>query len=305
MIKKLSKFGLATGGTILITLSLMASSALAYNNNQNFASTYNQNVQQEASLQQKALTLGVNNSSIASINSTVQLINTEVASLYTAEQALANAKPVTVSIPSSTPAQSNLENKINQLKSLLQKGTKDHKGKHDDDSGRGKQIKIKKWRADLNFLKWQMNQSRSSNQFWNAHPYNGALTTLQSSILHLQSSAIHYLNEWITLATQTANPSAPATISGLTYALGTINVPALGASPVIDNVAVAPIVKSANGTILSDSGLYTLSGPNGATGVTINSTSGELAVAPGATVGTYIITYVQNGVAQAVNINVV
>ncbi len=296
MIKKLSRFGIATGGTILITLSLMASSALADNNNQNFVATYNQNAQQEASLQQKALALGVNSPSIASINSTVQLINTEISSLYTAEQALANTKPVTATILSPTLTHTDWENKINQLKPSLQNNAKYRNGNHEDDSGNGKQAGIKEW---------QVKQSRSLNQYWNTHPYNGALTSLQSSILHLQKSAIHYLNEWITLTAQTSNPSAPASISGLTYALGTIAVPALGATSVVDNVAVIPIVKSANGTILSDSGFYTLSGPNGATGVTINSTSGELFVSPGATVGTYTVTYVQDGVAQAVNINVV
>ncbi len=102
--------------------------------------------------------------------------------------------------------------------------------------------------------------------------------------------------------TLTVQLGAPATITGLGYASTTLTPPATG--NITDAVSVVPTVKDAYGNALSNSGTYSLTGPLGATGVSIDSSTGTVTVANGATAGSYSAIYNQGGVTDSVNLTV-
>ena len=272
----------AAGAAVVITFAFTAS-AFAETSGQSFMSAYEQNAQLEASLQQRAMANGMQNPSAVSLNSTIQTINSQVATLYSAEQALTNA------IPALPPAfQGNWQH-----------------NQHGDRGEKGKKMQVEKWQLNLGRLIRQQDHPQLPAPYRQGQYLNSALSSLRTSILDLQKSAIQYLYVWLSLPATNTQPGNPATITGLTFAEATIPVPALGAAPVYDPVVGAPVVKDQYGNTLSDTGTYSLIGPNGSAGVTVNPSNGELTVVPGATVGTYTVIYVQGGVMQRVVINIV
>jgi hypothetical protein len=92
-------------------------------------------------------------------------------------------------------------------------------------------------------------------------------------------------------------PPVPASIADLAYQAATVT------SPGEDVVSTDPVVRTQQGTSLSDTGTYTLSGPVGATGATV-AQDGTVSVVSGATDGVYTVTYSQGGVSESVEVTV-
>lgn len=108
----------------------------------------------------------------------------------------------------------------------------------------------------------------------------------------------------LTLTPAGSTAGTPASVSGLSYAAPAVTIPPAGGQAVTDAVATPPVVRDALGNVLADSGSYALTGPAGASGVSIDQASGLLSVQAGATPGSYAVTYTQGSAAQAVGITV-
>lgn len=154
----------------------------------------------------------------------------------------------------------------------------------------------------IKLVNLQIKNVNNDNSPWKHAPLGGGLTSIQSSIYDLQASAIHYTTQW--LNETKASTGVPTTISGLSYASASVTVPTSGSAGVTDIVAQQPTVKDQNGNALSNDGAYEISGPANATGVSIDSTIGTVTVEPGATVGTYTVTYAQGSVTETSTLTV-
>ena len=294
--------GAGTAALLLCGTALTASAAP----HQNFAARHAAYATTEANLLQKAQA-GTGSSTTATAYSTkVQTINTQIAALFTSEQALAAAK---ASIPSRNPGEKaklqaqkrTLTHEITDARAKLKKDRKNSSAAHE------LTLKVKAWTAQLRTVNFGLTHPLVAFGMWKIHPYAGGLVALQTSILDLQQAAIHYTQLWIaaeTAASTTPTTGSAATITGLAYAVSSITVPPAGSAAVVDAVSVAPVVKNAQGNVLPDSGTYTIAGPTGATGVAIDAASGQVTVNAGATVGTYVVTYAQAGVSESVNLTV-
>ena len=109
--------------------------------------------------------------------------------------------------------------------------------------------------------------------------------------------------------TSFANPVA-STIGGLQYAQ--TDVSGQTGSTAFTDVATQPTVRDNYGQFIANLGRYTISGPSGYQGVTVDSTpysslnsnAGDVTIAPNATVGQYTITYQQDAVSESSNIDI-
>jgi len=293
--------GLGTAALVACGFGISASAASAQTA---FTTKYTQNANQEAQLLQQAEAEGGSSATITALSSTVQTINTQVAALYAADQALVAAKGNVPAVDSTTQAKLQaqkvkLTTELAAVKANLQKDRKDNNRK----LTREQQLKINALNAQLKEVDYELAHPATMLGAWGPDPLAGALPQLEASILDLQKAAIHYTNLWITAAKPGATaPGTPVSITGLSYASPTIVVPAAGAASVTDSVYTAPVVKDALGNVLADSGTYAIQGPAGFTGVSINQATGQIVVNPLATAGTYDVTYTQGGVVDAVGI---
>ncbi|GGJ00181.1 hypothetical protein GCM10010885_06780 [Alicyclobacillus cellulosilyticus] len=272
-----------------------------------FTAHYQHNQQLEAQLLQQAEAGNVNNDTIAKLKATIDTLNQQIAALYVAEQALANAE---ATIPAEQQTNATLQALLQQkakLESQIksdQQASKGNKGNHRGAQARADLQNRQALMAQLNQINFQIKQLQRQASQWQKKPLAGALQELQSSIFHLQAAVIHYTNLWIQLEKPQASASVPASITGLAYVASTVTVPADGSAPVTDVVAAQPTVKDAAGNVLSANGVYKLSGPSGAKGVSIDPTTGTITVLPGATPGVYTVTYTQGKVSESVTITV-
>ena len=294
--------GLGTAALVLTTAAAGAGAAAPASN---FASRYAQYSATETQLLQQAAAAGASTTT-AAFASTVQTINAQVAALYAAEQVLASAK---TGIPAAGAAeraklraeQKTLTRELRQVRSQAGKGKKGLKAADKRDL----KLKEKIWTAQLKQVAYELAHPALAAGNWKRHPYDHGLSGLQQSILTLQQSAIHYTQLWITAAKAPApTGGTPATITGLAYAQATIAVPASGSPAATDAVATMPVVRDAQSNVLADAGTFSIAGPTAATGVAVDSATGQVSVSAGATLGTYVVTYTQGSVSESVNLTV-
>ncbi len=127
---------------------------------------------------------------------------------------------------------------------------------------------------------------------------------LQETLTELQSSVIELLEGWLLLADTSRAASQPVAIQGLAYTQGTISIPAKGEPPEADTVGSQPEVTDKDGHLLPDTGGYRLQGPPRFRGVAVDRLIGTVTVRPGATPGTYTITYTQGRASEQVTLRV-
>ncbi|GGI98267.1 hypothetical protein GCM10010885_04800 [Alicyclobacillus cellulosilyticus] len=285
-----------------------------------FAARYQQNQQLEAQLLQQAASLQSANQTVAQLKATVDTLNQQIAALYAAEQTLANAEAnIPADVGGGQPLLQQRAKLKAQAKAAQSQIAKDRREKKPVqlrlDELRYKEIAMLEDEVDL-----RIKEADSQRKGGWKQPLDGALRELQKTILDLQASAIRYTKLWIQLAkapsatssgSTTSGSSAsgsasgvPASVTGLAYATSSIVIPASGAAAVTDVVAVQPTVKDAAGNTLAVSGVYSLSGPEGAQGVSIDPVTGTVTVQPGATPGTYTVTFTQGGVSESVTLTV-
>ncbi len=209
----------------------------------NFDSQYQANAAQEASLLQTAEASSVTSSYISSISSTVQNINTQIPNLYGAEQFLSNTL---ANIPQiGVPEPQQWQNQVNQLNkkrnNLLHQSQLAWKNVNKFFHSRNKKqywdaravwSRIGVQVADVNK---QLANLRGEENTWksafNKGAYNNGLTSLQESILKLQTTAIYYTKEWISLeqngqSSTTGNPtlSVPSISASVNNGINYISV---------------------------------------------------------------------------------
>lgn len=293
---------------VLLGMSVFSTSAFAAGNSATFSAHYQANANVEAGLLQKAQAgmAGQSSATLTQLQSTVSAIQTQVAALYTAEQALAVAG---TSIPAGgttwqTASSSQLALR-GRLMAAIAKDRSALRGHHAEWWRKQETGRLQSAQRALQLLNGRLDAQSKASVMWRTHPYDGALTQLQSSIFALQHAAEHYTNVWIALESTTTTVNVPASVTGLAYASSTITVPPTGSSFAADAVATAPIVKDAAGNILNGQGSYTITGPSGYTGVMIDAVSGEVTVSPGATAGGYTVTYSQGTVTESVYLTVI
>lgn len=290
-------------GTVALMLGGMTMSASAAPVASSFAARYAKNANLEAELLQKAQAESGSSQNVTALSSAVQSIETEAATLYSAEEALLTAK---AGIPA-TSASERL--KLQAQKRILERDLTGARAAGKGKEGkkqvarRERQLQIKAWTAQLREVTYALKHPRLASGAWRGHPLHGGLTALQQSILDLQAAAIHYTELWIAAAqSPTSAAGSPASVRGLAYGSATITIPAAGATSVTDSVYSAPVVTDGEGNVLSDSGTYTIAGPSVAAGVSIGAATGLLTVNPDATQGTYAVTYTQGSAEETVDI---
>ncbi len=127
---------------------------------------------------------------------------------------------------------------------------------------------------------------------------------LQETLPELQSSVILLLDGWLLLADTSRATSQPVAIQGLAYTQVAITIPAKGEPPEADPVGSQPEVTDQNGQLLPDTGSYRLQGPPRCHGVAVDRLIGTVTVRPGATPGTYTVTYTQGRASERVTLRV-
>lgn len=303
--------GMAAAATIALAATTMTTYAGAETAAVNskyqttFINHYNQNLQLETQLVQKAEAEGGSSQTITSLSQTVQSIDTQVSALYAAEQSLVSAR-ANISVPAADSNQAKTlkadkQTLMHNIAAAKNKVKVDLKSKHKI-AARRLQLQIKIWEAEINQLNFQLSHLNTGTARWNHEPYDGGLTELQQTIFDLQKSAIHYAEAWLGAAKPISATVNPASITGLSYSMTNVTIPTAGSAAVVDSVAVLPLVKGTSGNVLEDVGTFTIAGPSGADGVSVDSITGQVNVDAGATAGTYIVTYTQGTLSDSVSI---
>jgi hypothetical protein len=212
---------------LAVTLPLGGVAAFAAQNQSasaesKFEQQYQNLSQKEQSLLQQAEASTVDTPQIDALKQTVNVINQQVSSLYTIEQALAKQAS---SIPQISPspiskddeeidqAQKEVSKLQAQLKNDQQRMERDKKSHSQKDKSDLHQvtadynkIKTQLAQAQAQLAKWdkQKDEDEAAYGYWREHPYNGGLTELRQSILSLEQAAIHYTEQWISLEKSSA-----------------------------------------------------------------------------------------------------
>jgi hypothetical protein len=269
-----------------------------------FIAGYEHGAQTEAELLQKAQALAAADPFLPQFLETVQTLNQQVADLYTLWQALAG-----LAAHSSPTPRTGAASLLRSEKAALLLDIAADKGRLDslsDANDKSSRLTRKALKYATGVLDRQLRAVSASLQQVSAGisgpPLFSGMSSLENAILHLQHVAILYTTIWVYHSQPAALVAAQA--SGLAYASSTVAPPSAGQSPVIDAVAAAPAVTDQAGNTLPDTGTYSLAGPPGASGVSVDSTTGALTVEAGATAGDYTVTYAQDGVADSVTITV-
>ncbi len=272
-----------------------------------FDAQYQQNAQIETQLLAQAQAEGGSSAAAAALGQTVQAVEAQVYALYASEQALLSIR---TSIPSGAQGQRagltaqrrTIERDLAKAKVEIRQDRKDK----NPVVARGLKLQVKTWMAELRQVAYEIAHPRAADGSWKSHPLAGGLVALRQSILDLQRAAIHYTKLWIAAGKAPAVPAtaSAATIAGLAYTSPAIAIPAAGAAVATDAVSAMPTVEDAQGNVLTDTGTFSIAGPGGATGVFVDAATGLVSVAPGATAGTYAVTYAQGGVAETVDLAV-
>lgn len=198
--KRLLPICAATTLTFVLALTVTTATPVhAAMSEPTFIATYEQNAQLEASLLQKATSMAGSSQSPSTLATTVAQLNQEIASLFVIQQQLAGQSSTIQSeltahtlsaklIVEQQQVQGTIEAEQSQLHlpstTVLQK--------------RQIHSQLAKQRGELNRLHHAIVQATRDEKHWLIHPYNGGLNQLDTSILHLQATAIAYTRDWIT-----------------------------------------------------------------------------------------------------------
>ncbi|MCL6445000.1 MAG: hypothetical protein K6T83_16360 [Alicyclobacillus sp.] len=294
---------LETIAAVAACVWLAVGTTLASESDASFKSHYQHNAQIEASLLQKAQSVSSNNADVKALETTVQSLNQQIATLYNVEQTLAEAAN---NAPNLSAAEiNNLKQQRQKLvdkAQSIQQSIRSAQSHHDDDKVKRLQARRASVLRQISMIDDELGGNASSAV--STQQFRGGLQQLQAVIYRLQAAAIHYTNQWIRLETN-ATLGTASSVSGLAYAETSLNIPHDGVNE--DVVASQPIVKDQNGNILDDIGVYTISRSSGsdsgtADGVTIDAVSGTVTVHPGAAAGSYTVTYTQGDVSEQVTL---
>ncbi|RIV17514.1 hypothetical protein D2Q93_15260 [Alicyclobacillaceae bacterium I2511] len=215
-----AKVWMALGTSLLVPLTVPISAFAATS----FDSQYQANVTQEAALLQTAQSGTVTTAAGQSFSNQVQNLNSEISSLYSTEQTLAqNSQSLSTSISNQT---SQLQQLQTQRKQLLQESQVAWNQYSRYIRGNGRNFRgmaqsyhnqwLKIGEKVLN-VNGQLAGLNPSNQEGNSE-YQQGLSSLQNSILSLQSAEIADTQQWINLEQNAGSGSIGSTISstGLT-----------------------------------------------------------------------------------------
>jgi hypothetical protein len=127
---------------------------------------------------------------------------------------------------------------------------------------------------------------------------------MQAAIIQIQSAAVSLTSAWLALSGTGGAGGEPHSITGLAYTAASIAVPVKGQPPVTDTVGAQPKVTDGAGRSVPDTGTYRLRGPGRFHGVSVDRLIGTVTVRHGATPGLYIVTYSQGQASEQVSIQV-
>lgn len=291
--------GLVTCGSPLV--------ALASENQTVFIAHYEHNAQTEANLLQTAQSSTASNAATAILQSAVENISNQLLQLYTAEQVLANEE--TRILSANPPIKMDVSKLLGQRRAARvqlraeERALKDARKQHDAALVQQLQDQHDATLTQLGGITALLKLFNNPSSHLSHESLDASLSNLQSTITHLQSVAIHYTQLWIQFESPTASAVA-SSISGLSYASTVIHVPADGSDPVTDTVSTQPVVTDENDTVLRDTGVYGIAGPDNSTGVVIDPISGTISVSSKATPGQYTVTYAQSSVNETVTLTI-
>ncbi len=185
---------------------------------QQFIAKYQQNLTKENGLLTQAQASSSTNAQVVALSQTVTTLNQTIAGMYGDFQSLIAARTNLSQLKSSvnssglSGAEKSVNNKINQINKELAQLKKSIKGK--DNKHKGLLQRLIKDRNDMEKSKhlMQVKIPRVDQSKWNGHPLSGGIPNIEKTILSLQNSAIHYTQQWITLA----NPNS-STVTGSVY----------------------------------------------------------------------------------------
>lgn len=240
MKKSLLGKGVATLAIMTAMPFMSTVQALADTSNNSFTSQYQANETKEASLLQTAKSSSFSDSYTQVLSSSVQNINSEVTTLYNAEQALAAQRSQTVQREDQNLA-ANLSQLEQERWNLL----------HQSEGAWGI-VKFWFYRRQDRYTEGMVHQARQKwaniglkvkavneeirnlkqQDQWRRSPYDGGLSALQQSILRLQQSAIHYTEEWIAAEQNQSSTSStlPTPSVSVSYSNGVYDIAVSGAT---------------------------------------------------------------------------
>lgn len=181
---------------LLFSAGMNAEMAFAAQDQTIFIAHYERNAATEAKLLATAQATQVNMAIATSLQTLVDNLNQQIASMYTMEQETTNT--ATISTVQGTIA-STLYNERRQLQKKAQQEAaqikKDRK-MHQPALLQSMQMQHRQTLVQLKKVIQESNQLGKATN-WNQHPYAKGLSDLQSSILNLQAAVIHYTHLWI------------------------------------------------------------------------------------------------------------
>lgn len=213
--------------------------SVAFADTNSFASQYQTNASQEASLLQTAENSSVSTPQTESLSSAVQDINTQIATLYSSEQALANdannLSSVNPSMP--MPSFSQIQQQRNEILQQSQQAWKKvnqyfHRNYREYESARYQWSNInqrlqqvdKEYRSAENAYRIANgNDNGSEDGNGSNQSLQNAISNLQNSILNLQQSAIYNTQEWIMLEQQSGNSSVSTLAAPTSLVISNVN----------------------------------------------------------------------------------
>ncbi len=277
------------GFTISLLISGVASAAT--DNNLAFIAAYENNELLQAKLQQQIDPTDVLNK-----------LHAQISNLYKSEYIMdALARGPSKNNVSMPPLFQYLK-KINAINANVQSTIRSIKGgRGDSQSSLNQQFK-QILNEDLRMVQGHMRNLLSEVSKSSTINLVNDVNSLQALIFSLQ----HELIDLTGFTANVANPSIFLTkvsnVSNIKYNLMTV-IPSN--RPIKDMVIQLPWVTDANGNNIPAVGTYSLSGPTGAVGVQINTTTGVITIKSNATPGDYYVVYADSGSYASITIHVV
>lgn len=279
----------------ICTVGLIASSmhfgvaSAATDNNAGFIAAYEHNAQIEVTLTTQQL-----NSSF------VSKLNSQVSTLYQMEVQMdamvgGGVQPGAAAL--SAKLLQELNNVATTISALQQSIQTIKKGSKDDVNHQAlRAVSEDLWmiRANLKLLSSGLSNTTASFSTNNVY-------FLQKLIFAMQHEMVDLTSYLMNVANPTPSPAKAANISGISYDM--VNVTP-STQTIRDMVIALPLVTDANSNIISAVGTYSLSGPQGAQGVSISSASGLITIKPNASLGDYFVVYSNSGAYETITVHV-
>jgi hypothetical protein len=198
-------------GATAVTVALLGTTVVLADTT-SFQSQYQSNATEDASLVQTAQASSVTSSTISTISSLVENLNSQISTLYSAEQTLTSQTLPTGLMPTTSAGQSTWAQLEQQRQSILHESQSAwnnvnryfHRNQGEYEhyrsiwSNYGQQLT----RVNSEIANDTGMNSGYGNNFGgygSSQSFSNALSDLQNSILRLQQSAIQYTQEWIQL----------------------------------------------------------------------------------------------------------